>query len=280
MRDSAAPTDTVILVTSCDAFADCWEPFSHGLRRYWPDCPFPVHLICNELDFKDPVIKPLRISPDLGWARNLRYAIERLQADIIIYSHEDFWIQSPVDTAAIAAYVQAVRAGVADYIRLYPAPPPDRPLASDARLGILADNAPYRTSLQMAIWRVDVLLELLRDDESCWHFELRGTRRSRCYGNRFLCVRGHPAAGNHAGIDYVCTAINKGLWSRGARDYAAAEGLTIDFSKRGHETWWHEYRRDHSWAMQVDRVLRGLRQPGFVLNRVGQWVSANGNSPT
>ena len=39
--------DMCILVVSCDKYADCWTPFSDCMRKFWPDCPYPVYL-CTE----------------------------------------------------------------------------------------------------------------------------------------------------------------------------------------------------------------------------------------
>lgn len=262
---------TAILITSCDAFEDCWGPYAHGLHKYWPDCPFPVFLITNEKTFSDPSITSLRISPDRGWARNLRQAMDAVDAEILLYSHEDFWLSALVDTAEILDFAEHVAAGRADYIRLYPAPGPDRPFAADPRLGVLADNAPYRTSLQTALWRKSVLQDLLRDDESCWGFELDGTPRSRNYGERFLCVqtkKAAPGRNRPIGLHYVCTAINKGRWATEAVDYANREGLEIDFSNRPLETWWDDAMRLYPACRHFSRLLKAAKNPRLVVDRL------------
>jgi hypothetical protein len=262
---------TAILITSCDAFEDCWGPYAHGLHKYWPDCPFPVFLITNEKTFSNPSITSLRIHPDRGWARNLRQAMDAVDAEILLYTHEDFWLSSPVDTAELLDFVGHVAAGRADYIRLYPAPGPDRPFAADPRLGVLADNAPYRTSLQTALWRKSVLQDLLRDDESCWGFELEGTPRSRRYGERFLCVQPQkavPGRNQPIGLHYVCTAINKGRWATEAVEYANREGLKIDFSNRPLETWWDDAMRLYPACRHFGRLLKAARNPRLVVDRI------------
>lgn len=267
---------TAVLVTSCDAFEDCWAPFAHGMTKYWPDCPYPAYLITNEKVFAGKGLQSLQIRPDQGWARNLRAAVAAVDADVILYSHEDFWIKAKVDTAEIAAFVDLIRSGHADYIRLYPAPSPDRPSHLDGRIGELATEAPYRTSLQMALWRTSVLLELLRDDESCWEFELIGTSRSRRYGNRFLCVNRSQAASTgqrQAGIQYVCTAINKGRWATEAIEYCRREGLAVDFTNRPNETWWDDAMRAHPWLRFFGRIGKVVRNPRLLISRAHRLVA-------
>jgi len=264
-------TKIAFLITSCDVFADCWAPYAYGLRKYWPDCPFPVYLITNDKRFEDPSITSLQIRPDRGWAKNLRQALTSIDAEIILYTHEDFWISAPVDTAEILEFVDLIRGGSADYIRLYPAPGPDKPFPADSRLGILDSRAPYRTSLQVALWRKSVLEQLLRDDESCWQFELDGTPRSRVYGDRFLCVQPQkalPGRTRPVGIHYVCTAINKGRWATEAVAYAKREGLSIDFTNRPLETWWDDAMRLSPMCRQVGRALKAVKNPRLVLARI------------
>jgi hypothetical protein len=269
--DRPRGTKAAVLITSCDAFEDCWEPYAHGLETYWPDCPYPVRLIVNDKEFKRGKIRTLRVSPDRGWATNLRLALQRIEEDVVLYTHEDFWIQAPVNTAAICDYVDIVTRGLADYIRLYPCPPPDRPYEADRRLGVLDVIAPYRASLQAALWRKSVLLDLLREEESCWEFEAKGTIRSRGYGDAFLCVApswGEDRTRSHVGLDYVCTAINKGRWSRAAIHYAQREGLAVDFSKRPRETWWDDFLRDSLLGLQVGRALWAAQNPRRTLLRL------------
>ncbi len=271
MNMKAVDSKTAILITSCDAFEDCWAPYAHGLHKYWPDCPFPVFLITNEKVFPDPSITSLQIRPDRGWAKNLRQAMDSVDAEVLLYTHEDFWLRSPVDTEEIREFVDHVVAGRADYIRLYPAPGPDRPFTPDPRLGVLAEKAPYRTSLQTALWRKSMLQELLCDDESCWQFELDGTPRSRVYTDRFLCVQPAKAVRGRSrpiGLDYVCTAINKGRWATEAVEYAKREGLSIDFSNRPLETWWDDAMRLYPACRHFGRLIKAAKNPGLVLTRL------------
>jgi hypothetical protein len=97
--------------------------------------------------------------------------------------------------------------------------------------------------MQIALWRSDVLSELLVPGESVWQFEVAGSRRSRCYGDTFLSVKAHGDDPYYWGVYYVCTAVNAGRWSRAAKRYAAVEHVAVDFSQRRSETWWDDFKR-------------------------------------
>lgn len=151
-------------------------------------------------------------------------ALSQIDFPYILYSQEDYWIQKPVEQILIEDYLDIIRSGKADYIRLYPAPPPDLPFPDDHRLGIIAPTSPYRTSLQMALWRKETLLSLLDTHETAWEFEVKGSKRSQYLKKRFLCV-----SKRQYGIDYVFTAVVNGYWSEKAYQYADNEKIHVRF---------------------------------------------------
>ena len=209
-----------LLVSSCDAYADCWAPFFHGLRTYWPDCPYPVSLIANQASPSFAGVSVIAVGPDQGWASNLLAALDQIDEPHVLYCQEDYWISRTVDQAAIASY--AAFAEEADYVRLMPQPPPDGAIAADERLAAVGERAEYRTSLQMALWRADALRASLLPGQTPWQFEVAGdSGRLRAY-----CVR-EPADG----IGYVL-AVARGRWCRSALEYAQREGLELDLSRR------------------------------------------------
>jgi hypothetical protein len=213
-----------LLISSCDKYAPCWIAFCHGLKKYWPDHPQKVCLITNHL--VAPCGKSLRLGEDLGWAVNLIQALRLIETDFILYAQEDYWIKQSVPDPLIQDYLAHLEADRSDYIRLYPAPGPDHPWEADQRLGVMDASAKYRTSLQMALWRKTTLLDLLDPNESPWDFEIKGTERSRVYGERFLCVNKR-----RFGIDYVFTAIVNGYWSEQAYRYSSSENISISYAE-------------------------------------------------
>jgi hypothetical protein len=202
-------------------------------------------------------VQAIKVGEDKGWAGDTLRALGEITTPYVIYTHEDFWIKRTVQTQVIKEYAALMDKDRADYIRLYPCPEPDYECQYDKRLGVLADQAAYRTSLQVGLWRKSVFQELIVENENPWQFEINGTVRSREYGPRFLSVKRFWDAGGkpfHYGIDYVCTAINKGMWSKAAKSYALQEGLAIDFSNRPNETWWQDFKRSSPLGSAISRI--------------------------
>jgi hypothetical protein len=223
--------DVSLLVSSFDKYAVCWQPFGYGLQKYWPNHPQNLYFITNHL--LPPMGVAIQVGEDRGWANNLLFALEQIPTPFILYAQEDYWINQPVDEQNLTDYLALLENNQADYIRLYPVPGPDADSPLDYRLGTLAERAAYRTSLQMALWRKDVLKALLISTESPWEFEDKGSFRSQQYGGRFLCVKKR-----RWGIRYVFTAVVDGEWSKAAYEYAQSEELQIDFSQLPQKPFW------------------------------------------
>jgi hypothetical protein len=234
----------------------------HGFDRYWPDGPTRIRLIANQLSFTHPRVSVFATGADLGWARNLRMALSVTTEPFVLYMQEDYWIDRVVDTDLIDSYADHLRNDRLDYIRLVPVPPGTVDCKFDRRIRLLATEAQYRTSLQAALWRKTLLMELLRDEESPWEFELIGNERSRLYAGRFGCVSGTPAEKLAPGnLSYVCTAIKKGRWATDAIRYATNEGLNIEYGTRGRETWFDDFRSQTAVGRSLSIVERLIRKP-------------------
>lgn len=223
--------DLMVFVSSCDKYQATWGPFCHGFKRYWPECPWPVRILTN---FRDPpCFRPIKVGFELSWSDAMRKGLERLDSEIVLFLADDYWLVEQVDTESLLQFARIVAQGQADYILLCSgsntkkcdSPP-------DPRLFVFADDSKYRTALQASLWRVSTFLELLRDDETPWQFEVAGSRRSEVLVNRFLGIE------EHRYIRYTETCLPeydqgpvvKGKWTPSAQKYAEREGLDIDFS--------------------------------------------------
>jgi hypothetical protein len=232
-----------VLINSFDRYSDCWLPVCHGFTKYWRDCPYPIFLMTNTKDFQHDRIRNLRVGGGRDWSSEVREALERIETPYVIYFQEDYWINERVDTARVTSYVALMEEHGLNYIRLIAKPAPDYDCPYDSRLGVLAEEAVYRTSIQASIWRRQVFLGLIRPGESPWEFERNGTARSRRYGETFLSAKRYGRDEHSYGMRYLCTAINKGKWTRRAKGYAKRERLPVDFSNLASDTWWNDFRR-------------------------------------
>jgi hypothetical protein len=110
------------------------------------------------------------------------------------------------------------------YLRLAAQPRPTARLAGVANLGVHEPGAPFRVSLQAALWRREALLDLLSPGESAWQFEVSGSERSARIAAPFYSTW-------TAVIDYV-GVILRGRWSPEGLRLCRREGLPVDLAAR------------------------------------------------
>jgi len=155
-----------------------------------------------------------------------RLALSQLTTPVFLLLLEDFWLTHTVDTKSILEFADLVLCGDVDKVGLRAGSHTCKgTYEKDSRLDILADASIYRTALQAGLWNVRTFQALLKGTETPWDFETKGSIRSQQMPDRFLNVK-EPAY-----IKYLIApgALRRGRWTRGAKEYAAKEGLTIDF---------------------------------------------------
>src|SRR3954451_21242720 len=94
--------DVSIVVSSCDAFFDAWRPFAFFFRKFWPEGPFPVYLITNELDVCSSTIRAIRVGRDQGWATNVEIALQQITTHYLLYFQEDYFLTTHIDGPELA----------------------------------------------------------------------------------------------------------------------------------------------------------------------------------
>ena len=171
-------TDCAILIPSCDAYADVWPLFFHGLQTCWPDCPYPIYFGTNErADVMKSVIT-LQSKEGLVWSNRMLDYLRRIDTPYVLLMLEDFILRKPVSTVTIGHGVAfCLKEGV-DCLRLVPRPPPQTSRQQGECWHEVLPGESYRISTQAAIWRREYLLEMLRPSESIWQFEMDGTKRA------------------------------------------------------------------------------------------------------
>jgi hypothetical protein len=246
--------ECAILIASCGAYTDAWDPFFTLFKRYWPDCPFPVYVVTDKGRAPEPA-QTIVLDKDHGWADNVKIALDRINRPYVIYILDDVPLRRKVDTKRILHVLEIMKKEQAGYVRLYPSPGPDSSFKSYAEVGLIAPSAPYRTSTMAAIWDVRTFKKLLLSGENAWQMEIIGTERSRALPEPFLSVYPHDGPA----IDHFATAIKKGMWQWDAIRFFRKEGVIIDTSKRRVESFGHYLVREAEHIPLLCGVIRRVR---------------------
>lgn len=209
-----------IAVISCWKYRDAHNPFFALFKKFWPDCPYPVELIS---DTEDQPLEWCRV------ADNFAGFVRATTKEPILLFQEDFFLNAPVRQDLIERGLEQIKARNAGCVRLYPCPGSDEDYG-DAHFGIVKRGAPYRISLQAAIWQPSYLYSIASRFSTPQEFELQGTPYSNELPHEVLAFKRDVTPWP---LSYECTAIVNGKWTQGAKKLCEANGISVDWSMRG-----------------------------------------------
>ena len=215
--DDSRVNDTAVLVMSCKKFAQVWDPFFILFKRYWPDCPYRIYFCTDSGQY--PGVETIEIGRDLGWADNCKYALERINAKRILLFQEDFLLNDRVDSVKVRKYVEHAHAFEVGCLRLMPCPGASAVWHATDELGVISPTDDYRLSMQLALWKKELLQALLISGESPWQIEIEGTKRAALRPDIFL------STWSVCPVPYYVTAVVKGEWQDDALKLLDREGI-------------------------------------------------------
>lgn len=211
-------------MSSSDAYADLWTPFFTLFQRHWPDCPYPIYLGTNQKEYRDASVLTLHAGRDESWSKNLRFFLNRLDSDYVLFLLEDFFLLKQVSTVLVSEQLSALHSLSGTTLRLFPNPPPHLRVSGYPGIGSIHRFAPFRVSAQAALWKRTGLLGLLVDGESPWDFERNGTIRSQGMADGFYCARKPVLPYTHV--------VEQGRWFRSAARHFGKANIGCDLAAR------------------------------------------------
>jgi len=170
--------DLSVLVNSCDKYSDIWPVFFTLFWRYWPDCPYPVYLGTNTIEYSDTRVNVIFVGEDTSWAETTQKMLEKISSPYILWFLDDFFIFEKVDTSLVCSLFEEMKELNGNHLRFRPTTPPDFQVPDHPRIGGISPGSPYRCSLGIGLWKREILASLLKPGETAWEMEIMGSQRS------------------------------------------------------------------------------------------------------
>lgn len=205
--------DCTVLVTSCDKYRDVEVPFCELCRRYWPDCPFELVAV-RESSERGGFDRVVATGGGKTWSEMLVEALDAIATPYVILLMNDYFLESPVDTAKILSLLAEMKAKDALNYRMNPNPPR------------AVKNTAYSVSCQAGIWNRAFLRNLAAKTKSAWEFERYGSFMFDESDPRPLLVTQKK---EFPFLDVV----HKGYWEPWGVELLKRERIAYDFSQRG-----------------------------------------------
>lgn len=216
------PSEFSVLILSCDKYSDLWEPFFHLLWKNWSDCPYPVYLGSNTIEYKkDKRVKTILSGKDTDWSASFKKILAQIPEKYIFVWMEDAFITSNIETERFAETFNFMKTTGAIHIYHRPNLQFERWIKK-GRYGVYEKGMPYRVSA-VGFWQKDYLTSLLLNGENSWGFEVFGSYRAS-YDEGFYCLRKQLFEFIHL--------VEKGRWLPVGVDYCMQNKVPIDISAR------------------------------------------------
>ncbi len=278
-----------LIVSSCDAYSDLWDPFFTVLQSEW-DGLDRIQIVLNTesksysydgLNIRTPQLYGENDKP--SWTERLRSTLETVDTDYVITLLDDFFMMDKVDTSKIRKHIRWMdadkRVSVFSYMETFPPNIRDGRHESFERRPLVAL---YKFNCQAALWRKNRLISYLDHDESPWEWEMYGNWRS--YRHPFHYFYSHiegnpyvfPYIYSAGGINFGGLALYRGRWYLPyVQPLFEKYGIEMDFSIRGTITE-DEIRKnvdiDGSCTTHIfENVFRGLKYLVFNMRMVKKY---------
>ena len=233
-----------ILVNTCDRFEDCWQPFFKLFSIYWQDYDGKIYLNTEYRDFSYEGLNIISVkgcekhhfpkTKRATWSQCLKWALESMDTDIVLYMQEDYFIRDDVKNDLVEKYAglmlsndnihcihltdmsETAKQISIEHDDLFPADP----------------NFHGRINCQAALWQKKFLLSCIRTYESAWQFEELGSRREMAKLHNIYGI-GNVRFNQFEIIPYIFTGIVQGRWYEAVVPLFEKHNIIIDYTIRG-----------------------------------------------
>lgn len=172
-----------VVINTTDKYSHIWDAWYRHFCKHW-DFDFPIYFLNEKKDITYPFIQIKVDIPEAHlWTKKLRESVVQIPEDHLFILLEDLFPVRSFDEGEFEFIYDFFLASLADAIRIrhksryITASPTTHP-----RIKKLDQNSHYLISHTPNIWDKDFLLECIKNDESPWVNEKRGTRRIKGKG--------------------------------------------------------------------------------------------------
>jgi len=268
-----------LLINTCDNFEDCWYPFFKLFSQYWKDCDGKIYL---NTEYKDFSYEGLNIIPVKGcekhdfpktkratWSQCLRWALEEIDSEIILYMQEDYFLHNHVKNHIVNDFVQMMtQQPEIECIQLTPnVAQGERSVYKHLNKIRMKKGDISIVCCQASLWKKTTLLKFLRDYETAWHFEAWGSKRARFLKSNLFVVDEEMLKQESEITPYIFTGIIQGKWNELAKKLFSDHHIEMDFSKRG-------FVQDTGRPSIKERIIYRILNSPVELRFYREWLMA------
>lgn len=238
-----------VIICSCDAYQDVWDPFFRLMDKYWKDIPYRVYLNTETIEFNKNYenfsVEPLLLPDDMKkgkitWSQRMLSVLDRIEEEYVLILIEDFFLRERVQTELIEEIIEQMdRDPLMCQVQLFGT----RTNCDNERQNIISENIEMEEIVSgkakvvfvPTIWRKETMKKWLRSHESIWAFEACGSKRAYRWKYKEKVYRVYsPAIFNYL-WEKGCYCVVNGKWMLHPllTSLFDENDIHVDFSERG-----------------------------------------------
>lgn len=179
-----------LMIQTCDAFSDLWEPHFRLLEESWPNRPVRTMLVTDApTDAAFPGVGVFCAGPGKQFPARLAAVLPKIETDYILLTLDDYFPIYPISTDKLSRLVEIMDREGLDCIRLFADPDSFQKSGKTGLYSIdLTEN--YALNLYPGLWRRDFLTQTLGRDMDIWAYEVSLTHTARRLNARCMLSKG------------------------------------------------------------------------------------------
>ena len=225
--------NTALIISSYDGSEDLWNTLEQTYKKFWNDIELPIFLSTNHKNFSSNLFNTIKIGKEISWSDNLIKTLNQINQKYVLLTFDDLFLTAKIDNNQIKSIIEYSIDKDFNYVQLY------RSISKGKREGLLfkkSRETKYRNSTIWSLWKKDVLLNLLKIQESAWEFEINGNIRSSSF-DHFYSTRSNV-------IPFI-NGIVRGKWNPIAKFRLKRQGFKVNGTRNSltiYETIAHKVR--------------------------------------
>lgn len=239
-----------VLVTSCDAYQDIWDPFFKLMDTYWKDIPFNVYLNTEKIQYNKKfnhfsvksinLLDKYRSNSNVTWSQRMLDVLKRIEEEYVFVLVEDFFLRENVQTDLIETIIENMDqhpliAQVQFFGTRWNCDLQQQNIACKRMEMEEIDDTKAKVVFVPTVWRKSALIKWLRPHESIWAFESCGAKRAKRWKYKEKVYRVYsPAIFNYLWEkDCYCVVNGKWMLHPLLLSLFKDNGIDVDFLERG-----------------------------------------------
>ncbi|MBR0349163.1 MAG: hypothetical protein IIX16_05925 [Clostridia bacterium] len=241
MQKKNLKDDLTILVCSCDAYADLWNPFFTLFKKYWPfrDVPIILNTESKNFSFDGLDIKCIHSPSEKRYGKRMLNALSNIKTKYVLLLLDDFFLRKPVSEENIFQIINWMKSdkNIA-YFSCEPSPTyASYEVNKYPGFKRVPPASDYTLNMQAAIWQTKILKEFWRPSATPWEWEtIYNPLILKHPEHKFYC----PIHSKDSFLDYGHYAygdiwgVYRGKWvTEDVDPLFKKENIEVDYSIRG-----------------------------------------------